>query len=90
MKHLKMYTFIIEVILLLLALFGALRLIAGLIALTVPIMDAVLSWMADHALVGGLTVAIGFLLFWFGEECERQIRKERRRGKSGRFQRVPR
>ena len=80
MKHLKMYTFIIEVLLLALALFGALRAIAGLIALTVPIMDAVLSWMADHALVGGLTVAIGFVVVWFGEECERQIRKERRRG----------
>ena len=40
MKHLKMYTFIIEVLLLALALFGALRAIAGLIALTVPIMDA--------------------------------------------------
>jgi hypothetical protein len=80
MKYMKLYTFIIEVILLLLALFGALRIIAGLIALTVPVMDAVLAWMSDHALVGGLTVAIGFLLFWFGEECERQMRKERRRG----------
>ena len=79
MKHLKMYTFIIEVILLLLALFGALRLIAGLIALTVPIMDAVLAWMSDHALVGGLVFAIGFVVFWFGEECERQLRKENRK-----------
>ena len=78
MKYMKLYTIIIEVILLLIALFGALRIIAGLIALTVPIMDAVLSWMGDHALVGGLTVAIGFLLFWFGEECERQMRKERK------------
>lgn len=79
MKYMKLYTLVIEVILLLIALFAALRIIAGIIALTVPIMDAVLSWMSDHALVGGLTVAIGFLLFWFGEECERQVRKERRR-----------
>ena len=79
MKYLKLYTFIIEVILLAIALFGALRIIAGLIALTVPIMDAVLSWMSDHALVGGLVLASGFVVFWFGEECERQIRKERRR-----------
>ena len=28
---------------------------------------------------GGLTVAIGFVLFWFGEECERAIRRERGR-----------
>ena len=77
MKYMKLYTLVIEVILLFIALFGALRIIAGLIALTVPIMDAVLSWMADHALVGGLTLAIGFLLFWFGEECERAIRRER-------------
>ena len=79
MKYLKLYTFIIEVALLLLALFAALRIIAGLIALTIPIMDAVLAWMSDHALVGGLTLAIGFVVFWFGEECERQMRKERRR-----------
>ena len=79
MKYLKKYTLFVEVALLLMALFFALRIIAGLIALTVPIMDAVLSWMSDHALVGGLTVAIGFVVVWFGEECERQIRKERRR-----------
>ena len=77
MKYMKLYTLVIEVILLLIALFGALRLIAGLIALTVPIMDAVLAWMSDHALVGGLTLAIGFVVFWFGEECERAIRRER-------------
>ena len=87
MKYMKLYTLVIEVILLLIALFGALRIIAGLIALTVPIMDAVLAWMGDHALVGGLTVAIGFLLFWFGEECERAIRRERkeRKGKCSMF-----
>ena len=79
MKYMKLYTLVIEVILLLIALFGALRIVAGLIALTVPIMDAVLSWMSEHALVGGLVVAIGFVVFWFCEECERQMRKERRR-----------
>ena len=77
MKYMKLYTLVIEVILLLIALFGALRIIAGLIALTVPIMDAILSWMSDHALVGGLTLAIGFVVFWFGDECERAIRRER-------------
>ena len=77
MKYMKLYTLVIEVILLLIALFGALRIIAGLIALTVPIMDAVLAWMSDHALVGGLTLAIGFVVVWFGEECERAIRRER-------------
>ena len=77
MKYMKLYTLVIEVILLLIALFAALRIIAGIIALTVPIMDAVLSWMSDHALAGGLTLAIGFVVFWFGEECERAIRRER-------------
>lgn len=76
MKYMKLYTLVIEVALLLIALFGALRIIAGLIAITVPIMDAVLAWMSDHALVGGLTLAIGFAVVWFGEECERQMRKE--------------
>ena len=87
MKYMKLYTLVIEVILLLIALFGALRIIAGLIALTVPIMDAVLAWMSDHALVGGLTVAIGFVVVWFGEECERAIRRERkeRKGKCSMF-----
>jgi hypothetical protein len=79
MKYMRLYTLVIEVILLLLALFGALRIIAGIIALTVPIMDAVLAWMSDHALVGGLTLAIGFAVVWFGEECERQLRKEKRK-----------
>ena len=78
MKYMKLYTLVIEVILLLIALFAALRIIAGIIALTVPIMDAVLAWMSDHALVGGLTLAIGFVVVWFGEECERQMRKERK------------
>ena len=78
MKYMKLYTLVIEVILLLLALFGALRIIAGIIALTVPIMDAVLAWMGNHALVGGLTLAIGFVVVWFGEECERAIRRERK------------
>ena len=84
MKYMKLYTLVIEVILLLLALFGALRLIAGLIALTVPIMDAILSWMSDHALVGGLTLAIGFVVVWFGEECEMAIRRERKERKGKR------
>ena len=77
MKYLKKYTLFVEVALLLMALFFALRIIAGLIALTVPIMDAVLSWLSDHALVGGLVLAIGFVVVWFGEECERAIRRER-------------
>ena len=77
MKYMKLYTLVIEVILLLIALFAALRIIAGIISLTVPIMDAILSWMSDHALVGGLVLAIGFVVFWFGEERERAIRRER-------------
>ena len=81
MKYLKKYTFFVEGLLLTLALFAALRIIAGIIALTVPVMDAVLAWMTDHALVGGLVLAIGFLLFWFGEECELAIRRERKERK---------
>jgi hypothetical protein len=46
-------------------------------------MDAVLAWMSDHALVGGLTLAIGFVVFWFGEECERAIRRERKERRRG-------
>ena len=77
MKYLRTFYFISNVGFLLVGLLFGLRMIAAIMAATGPVLDAVIGWMADHALVGGLTLAIGFLVFWFGEECERQIRKER-------------
>ena len=80
MKYTKAFLFIAQIGAALVALACGLRIISGLFAACIPVLDAVLGWMYEHALVGGLTLAIGFLLFWFGEECERQMRKERRRG----------
>jgi len=78
-KYFRAFYFLMQVGLVLLALLFGLRMVGAIFAVVTPILDAVLAWMSDHALVGGLTLAIGFLLFWFGEECERQMRKERRR-----------
>lgn len=79
MKYLKMYMFFVELGLAFVALIIVIRMIVAVMAVALPVLDAVVGWMADHALVGGLVVAIGFLVFWLGEECERQIRKERKR-----------
>lgn len=79
-KYFRAFYFLMQVGLVLLALLFGLRMVAAIMAAATPILDAVIAWVYDHALVGGLVLAIGFLLFWFGEECERQMRKERRRG----------
>lgn len=79
MKYLKMYTILVELGLALVALVVIVRTIVAIMAMALPVLDAMVNWMMDHATVGGITVAIGFLVFWLGEECERQIRKERNR-----------
>jgi len=33
-------------------------------------------WLYDHAIVGGLMVGIAFLVWWFADECDRQVREE--------------
>lgn len=79
MKYTKVFYFLAQLGLILLAILFGLRMVGAIFAVVTPILDAVIGWLYDHALVGGLTVAIGFVVFWFGEECERQMRKERRR-----------
>lgn len=80
MKYTKAFLFIAQIGAALVAVLFGLRMVGAIFAVVTPILDAVIGWLYDHALVGGLTVAIGFVVFWFGEECERQMRKERRRG----------
>lgn len=77
-KYFRAFYFLMQVGLVLLALLFGLRMVAAIFAVVTPILDAVIGWLYDHALVGGLTVAIGFVVFWFGEECERAIRRERK------------
>ena len=78
MKYTKAFLLIAQIGAALVALACGLRIVCGLLAACIPVLDAVLAWMYNHALVGGLTLAIGFVVFWFGEECERQMRKERK------------
>ena len=80
MKYTKAFLLIAQIGAALVALACGLRIVCGLLAMMIPVLDAVLGWMYDHAIVGGLMVGIAFLVWWFGEECDRQREKERRRG----------
>ena len=77
-KYFRAFYFLMQVGLVLLALLFGLRMIAAIMAAATPILDAVIGWLYDHAIVGGLMVGIAFLVWWFGEECERAIRRERK------------
>jgi len=78
-KYFRAFYFLMQVGLVLLALLFGLRMVGAIFAVVTPILDAVLAWMSDHAIVGGLMVGIAFLVWWFGDECERQKRKEKSR-----------
>lgn len=79
MKYLRTLNFIICSIALFVLLFAVLRVIGLLFAALMPIIDGVLWRLGDHALVFGLVVVIGMLLWVFGDSCDEQARKERRR-----------
>lgn len=83
-KYFRAFYFLMQVGLVLLALLFGLRMVGAIFAVVTPILDAVIDWLYDHAIVGGLMVGIAFLVWWFGEECERQMRKERK-GKCSMF-----
>ena len=76
-KYFRAFYFLMQVGLVLLALLFGLRMVAAIMAASEPILDAVIGWLYDHALVGGLMVGIAFLVWWFGDECERQKERER-------------
>ena len=80
MKYTKAFLFIAQIGAALVAVACGLRIVCGLFAACIPVLDAVLGWMYDHAVIGGMMVGIAFLIWWFGDECERQVREERRRG----------
>ena len=87
MKYTKVFYFLAQLGLVLFAVLFGLRMVGAIFAVVTPILDAVIGWLYDHAIVGGLMVGIAFLVWWFGEECERAIRKERkeRKGKCSMF-----
>ena len=79
MKYIHVFNMIIIVVGLFVAFFAALRVIGLLFAILMPIIDGVLFWLGDHALVFALVVVIGMLLWIFGDTCDEQKRKENSR-----------
>ena len=79
MKYLRTLNFIICSIALFVLLFAVLRVICLLFAALMPIIDGVLFWLGDHALWLGLVIAIGMILWVFGDSCDEQKRKEKSR-----------
>ena len=75
-KYFRAFYFLMQVGLVLLALLFGLRMVAAIMAAATPILDAVIAWLYDHAIVGGLMVGIAFLVWWFADECDRQVREE--------------
>jgi len=78
-KYLRTLNFIICSIALFVLLFAVLRVICLLFAALMPIIDGVLFWLGDHALWLGLVIAIGMILWVFGDSCDEQKRKEKSR-----------
>ena len=79
-KYFRAFYFLMQVGLVLLALLFGLRMVGAIFAVVTPILDAVIGWLYDHAIVGGLMVGVAILVWWFGDECDRQKEKERKRG----------
>lgn len=78
MKYTKAFLFIAQIGAALVAVACGLRIISGLFAACIPVLDAVLGWMYNHAIVGGLMFGIAFLVWWFADECEKQKERENR------------
>lgn len=78
MKYLKTFYFLAQLGLVLLAVLFGLRMVGAIFAVVTPFLDAVISWMYNHAIVGGLLCGIAFLLWWFADVCDAQARKERK------------
>lgn len=79
MKYAKAFYFIASVGLVLLAFLFGLRMLAAIMAASEPVLDAIIAWVYDRSTAIGVTVAVGFLVWWFADECDRQKRKEKNR-----------
>ena len=79
MKYLKAFQFIMQVVLgvglIMAAIYGVCLLCSALL----PVVSAVIDWMASHAIVGAMVCAIGFTLWFFGDVCDKQAGKEKNR-----------
>lgn len=76
MKHLKAFYFLAQLGAAFVALLFVLRTVSGLIALAIPFEDAVINWLYENAIVFGLMLGIGFLVWWFADVCEAQEEAE--------------
>lgn len=79
MKYIKTFQLIVQVVLgvglIMAAIYGACLLCSALL----PVVSAVIDWMARHAVVGALLCAIGFAVWFFGDVCDEQRREEKSR-----------
>ena len=77
MKYIKTFQFIVQVVLgvglIMAAIYGVCLLCSALL----PVVTAVINWMARHAIVGALLCAIGFAVWFFGDVCDEQRREEK-------------
>jgi hypothetical protein len=79
MKYLKALYFLAQVVVCTAVILGGVRLAGALCTATMPLLDALLAWLAARALPIAVTVVIGFVVWIFGDVCDAQARKERGR-----------
>lgn len=79
MKYIKTFQFIVQVVLCVGLIMAAIYGVCLLCSALLPVVSAVIDWMARHAIVGSLLCAIGFAVWFFGDVCDEQVRKEKSR-----------
>lgn len=79
MKYMRVLYYIAACGFLLVGLLVAIKLICLTFGAIEPLLDAVLVWMQEHAIVGGLLCAIGFTVWIFADVCDEQRREEKSR-----------
>ena len=76
-KYINALLFFAQVAVCAAVILGGVRLIGALCAATMPLLDALFAWFAARALPIVVTVVIGFVLWIFGDICDKQAREER-------------
>ena len=79
MKYLKAFYYLAQIGLIFVGFLLALRMLGVIMAFLTPILDSIFNWMYDNAIVGGVMLAVAFLVWWFGDECQKQVERERGR-----------
>ena len=79
MKYIKTFQFIVQTTLAVGVFMAAIYGVCLLCSALLPVVSAVIDWMARHAIVGALLCAIGFAVWIFADVCDEQVRKEKSR-----------